>query len=372
MTKIVHLIPCLAYSGGIENYIRNLCSVPPTENLQIILVTFFNNNENKIVQELISNGYNIKVLRKTYLEKLSNRYLKFLLKNSGFAHERKLNDLRKLLKNINPDIIYAHGEDSELISGFLCEEYKIINVIHGENYFPLNPFFRFVLYNISRNNYHATIFVNEKLAGEFKKRSEKIYTVKPGINIEESRPRDWKERSPGFIIGFLGRLAKEKGIYTLINAFDLFQQKHPKTRLLIGGKGKEFKKIQKFINNLGISDNVELKGEITNTNEFYQQLDFLILPSESEGLPITILEALASGVPVIASNVGGVSEVVIDDFNGRLINGNNPGDYASAILDLINTPEKLDRFKSNCVNSVSDYNIRNFVNKFYSTLELID
>ncbi len=369
--KIVHLIPHLAISGGIENYIRNLCSISPYQNLQVTIITFFNDNNITIADELDSKGYSLIPLKKAFFENLSNRYKKFLLKNIGIAHFKKLNQLKKILKNISPDIIYAHGEDSELISGFLTRHYKIVNVIHGECYFPLNFFFRFVLFNISRKKYYSSIFVNEKLAKQVRHKDIKYYIVRPGIDVEKFKQeflnRDYSNHK--FTLGFLGRIVKEKGIYILIDSYKKLLEKFPDVHLIIGGTGKEYYKLQKLINKLGISDKVELKGEITDPKEFYKRLDLFILPSESEGLPLTILEALASGVPVIAANVGGISEVVKHNFNGRLIDGNSPDDFSDAISEMINSSEKLNLLKSNCISSVSNYNIQNFVKKFYSTLE---
>lgn len=369
--KIIHLVPRLAISGGIENYIRNLCSVPPKDNFQIKIITFFYDNDKSIVREFIKNGYEVNNLKKSIFEILSNKYLKFFFKNSGLAHYWKLIDLGKKLKAINPDKVYVHGEDSELIAGFLNNDFNITNVIHGESYFPLNPFFRFLLLNFLRKKYHSTILVNDKLAKEFKQRNKNKFVVKPGIEIAKFHPSSQKKevQNQKIILGFLGRLTKEKGVYTLINAFNLVHQKYPEVYLTIGGDGKEFEKIQKLIVNLGLSRKVELKGEVINTKEFYNQLDLFILPSKSEGLPFTILESLASGVPVISSNVGGICEVVTNNFNGILINEINPEKFANAIMDFIMNPDKLQLLKSNCVGSVSDFNIDNFVNKFYSNLD---
>ena len=372
-TKIVQLIPQLAISGGIENFIRNLCSITPTDNIEISLITFFNQSSNEIITELKSKGYSVISLPKAPFERQKNRYFRFVCKNAGLDHFRKLRNIKKILRDINPDIIYVHGEDSELVGGFIAKQYNVVNVIHGENYFPLNPIFRLILTNISRKKYQFSIAVNKKIMTKLSIKGQKTTVVYPGIDISKfSKLNHETSNNKNICLGYLGRITKDKGIYQLIYAFNKISKKFQDIQFVIGGDGKEFNKTKKLIDDLGMTEKIEMIGEVNNKIEFFKKLDIFILPSESEGFPFTILEALASGIPVLATNVGGIHEVIKNNHNGLLLDSNRSEKIATAIFSLLENPQKLIQLKSNCLNSIKEYNIQNFVNNFYYPLKVVN
>ena len=123
---------------------------------------------------------------------------------------------------------------------------------------------------------------------------------------------------------FLGRLSKEKGGYDLLHAFSTLRNEKTQWRLILAGNG-ELENVERCVAELGLADTVELAGWVgpERKADLLRTCDVLVLPSYFEGLPMAILEAMAAGLPVISSRVGGIPEVLQDSVNGLLF---SPGD----------------------------------------------
>jgi len=371
--KILHIIPRLSSSGGIENYVRTLCLHSSSEKFDITICTFLNENTSEIVNELSDNGIRIIPLKKSWFEKINNRYLRFFLKNSFFAYFNKLLHLKNILVDEKPVVLIAHGEDSELIAAFTTSSFGKVNVIHGESYFPVNPLYRFLLNSFSRKRYDFTIVVNESL-----KKVPKIFNVqhsvvKPGINLERfnrvKRKIDLQEGS--IRMGFIGRVVKEKGVFELLKAYRILKQKHKSIELKIAGDGKALIQLQDKARGLEFSKDIKFYGEVSLSELFYKEIDILVLPSISEGLPVSILEAMASGVLVVASNVGGIAEVIENKYNGLLLESCNPDEIANAVEKLIISPLLCKEIMINANETVKNYSDKKFAEEFYSTIDII-
>lgn len=370
-TKILHFIPRIAYIGGIENYIRTLCSNSFYKNLEILICTFFVDNNQIIVDELGNLGIKILVLKEGLFEKIDNRYLKFIIKNSAITYFFKLHNFKKIIVNVNPDIVFVHGEDSELVAAFLPKSVRKINVIHGEAYFPINLFYRFILNKLARGKYNFTIVVNEKLTDIPQKLMIPYKIIRPGIKLELYKSVKGKKIfNKEFIsIGFLGRITKDKGVFELLDAFYLLKTKYQNIKLKFAGNGKAEKLLRKKVKELGIEHSVSFYGEVTDPSWFYQQIDIFILPSYSEGLPITILEAMASGVLIIASNVGGIPEVIESNVNGILLNKVEPNHIVKILENIMNKPLLLEKLSANALKTSLKYKDSILAESYYQVID---
>jgi glycosyltransferase involved in cell wall biosynthesis len=132
------------------------------------------------------------------------------------------------------------------------------------------------------------------------------------------------------------RLVYKNGIDTLIECANIAIKKNPKITFLVVGKGPDQNSIQMRAKQLGIANNFRFTGFVKDEELpfYYNAADFFVLPSKSgEGLPLVALEAMACGLPVIATNVGGISEILLDKF-GKLVPPNQPELLAKAVLEL--------------------------------------
>jgi glycosyltransferase involved in cell wall biosynthesis len=142
---------------------------------------------------------------------------------------------------------------------------------------------------------------------------------------------------------FVGRLAEKKGVRYLINAWPLVQTSHPNAKLVIVGDGPERKGLEDLANGLRLTDAVEFVGGLPNDElpAYYAAADVLVAPSivsrsgDTEGLPVVILEAAASGTPIVASNVGGIADAIEHERTGLLVEPASPAAIADAIKRLL-------------------------------------
>jgi glycosyltransferase involved in cell wall biosynthesis len=172
----------------------------------------------------------------------------------------------------------------------------------------------------------------------------KFNVIYPPFNFEKYKAAMNPEMAPETNgvqkIGFVGRLSEEKGIHSLLRSMVIIRREMPDARLVIVGTGPLEDKLKVLVSQLQLNSHVEFTGFKENVFETLRQLDIFVLPSRIEGCPISVLEAMAIGLPVVATNIGGNPELVRDGETGLLIPYNNPDRLAQAVLDLLQDKEK--------------------------------
>ncbi|MGH8934498.1 MAG: glycosyltransferase family 4 protein [Egibacteraceae bacterium] len=143
-----------------------------------------------------------------------------------------------------------------------------------------------------------------------------------------------------FLVGAVGRLSPEKRIDLLLIATGRIAAKRPELRLIVVGGGAQRAALEKLATRLGIREQVTFTGLVTDTAPVYVALDLLIQPSDTEGTPRTILEAMAHRVPVIATDVGDVAEVLDHGRAGILTSPNDAGALADAMVHALDHPAR--------------------------------
>jgi glycosyltransferase involved in cell wall biosynthesis len=136
-----------------------------------------------------------------------------------------------------------------------------------------------------------------------------------------------------FIVGSLAELHPIKGLDVLIKAWERFS-KNQNAKLVVFGEGEERLALEELIKELGLSDSITLKGFIPEAKKYLKAFDIFALPSRSEALPYTVLEAGLAGLPVIASRVGGIPEVIETGVSGALVEPENNEELLSTLLLL--------------------------------------
>jgi glycosyltransferase involved in cell wall biosynthesis len=154
------------------------------------------------------------------------------------------------------------------------------------------------------------------------------------FNLANKNERQ-KTNDNSCVIGFVGRLSEEKRVDDLLRAIKIVKEKHEGINCSIVGTGPEEEKLKKLVSELKLSQYVTFAGYSKNSFERLLDFDIFVLPSRTEGCPIVILEAMASGLPVVATYVGGNKELVQDNETGILVPPNNPSIMAEKIDKLI-------------------------------------
>ncbi|HMH50447.1 MAG TPA: glycosyltransferase [Candidatus Acidoferrum sp.] len=166
--------------------------------------------------------------------------------------------------------------------------------------------------------------------------------ILPGVTVP--RPQDTAERGPALSV--VGRLSAEKGVDVALEAMAVIAAQHPTARLHIAGDGPDRASLTRLASRLGIGDCVVWHGHVEDVASIYRQSTLLIIPSRSEGLPNVALEAMAAGVPVVATDVGGLGELITSGQTGVLIPPEDPSALARAIRQLLDRADERRRLAS--------------------------
>lgn len=210
-------------------------------------------------------------------------------------------------------------------------------------------------------------------------RDHHVYTFYKGIevtNFNGSKPEDkiYTEVSldPEYkYILFVGRLIYDKGIYELVKAFRKISERYPEYRLILLGEETEKEKLIEYLNNYGILDKVIFRGIVpySQVADYMKVSEMLLFPSWAEGLPNVVLEAMASGLPVVTTSVGGIPEVVEDGVTGLLVPPKDADALATAALRIIEDNELRQRCIRNARKLVCErFDVNRNVDWLYNTL----
>jgi glycosyltransferase involved in cell wall biosynthesis len=146
-----------------------------------------------------------------------------------------------------------------------------------------------------------------------------------------------------FVIGTIGRLEPEKDQKTLLDVFRLIRAKHPNVRLIIAGDGSMAAELRAHAERVGVADATSFLGYRRDIARLLAAMDIFVLTSVREGLPISLIEAMAARRPVVASNIGSIRDLVQEDRTGLLAPAQDTAAFAAAIERLMRAPDLRQR-----------------------------
>ena len=177
---------------------------------------------------------------------------------------------------------------------------------------------------------------------------EQVVYIPNGVNIESFKAFQIKRltkcdelgiSAEALIIGSIGRLNPQKGFSYLLQAFQIIQQRFPQCLLLIIGSGALLKTLESLVEKMNLSTKVKFLGERTDIPELLSCMDVYVQSSLFEGMPNTVMEAMATGKPVVATSVDGSLELIEEGKTGWLVEPRNSKLLAEKICDVLNNPE---------------------------------
>jgi glycosyltransferase involved in cell wall biosynthesis len=203
---------------------------------------------------------------------------------------------------------------------------------------------------------------------------EKRPFIPNGVDTARFAPVDTQQREvvrrelslpDGPIAVFTGRLSKEKQIDQLINVWPQVRAVHPQASLLLLGTGDQEATLKR-----SAGAGVVFGGVVSNVAPYLQGADLFVLPSATEGLSNALLEAMATGLPVVASNVGGAPDLIKHGYNGRLISPESPTDIVESIIALFDDQAQRTQLGQQARQKVQrDYALPSIVNKLCDLYE---
>jgi glycosyltransferase involved in cell wall biosynthesis len=250
-------------------------------------------------------------------------------KASPLADLRCLSLIAGAIRAHRPHVVHSNGAKAGVLlaalSGFLS--YPLVYSPHGmmTHHVPATPVGR--LYSPAerwagrRHDMIITVCQAERAEAIQSGLSRAGNTVVVYNGTDESRFRssDCSSKSEaGLVVGTACRLHRGKGVDYLIRSLPRVLQSFPRVRMLVGGEGQERPALERLVDELGLHRCVGFVGHVTDMEAFLQRLDLFVHPSLWEGFPMVLLESGAAGIPVVATDVGGVREL-IDDTTGWLV-----------------------------------------------------
>jgi len=167
-----------------------------------------------------------------------------------------------------------------------------------------------------------------------------LYSYNKLIELRDQGRKAFRTRDDEIIIGYVGRLDHNKDPLLLLNAFKGLVINNPNITLVYVGSGPLRASLKEQAESIGLQDKVSFMGSRPNAQELMPAFDIFCLPSKTEGMPNSVMEASSAGVPIVASNVGGVREIVINEKTGFLFPSGNASALRDKLHRLIVNPQR--------------------------------
>lgn len=347
MRVLIYSTKFYPFKGGLENFVLELSKQLTFNDVEVDVVTF--NLNSSPSNEKVGQ---INVYRYDCWKVLPNVY--------SLPKRSKINkNINNMLKSKKYDFVITNTRFfySSYMGAKFAKKHNIkhIHIEHG-NVFPklsnpliwfINRVYEYTLGKFVFKNSNWTIGISQKCT-DFAKRmgAKNVSTIYNSINVIDFN-NTVETFHTDFTIVFVGRLIEGKGVQDLIKAV-----KGLNVKLLIVGDGPYKKKLMDFAVKENVNCNFCGEQSLIGVKSFLSQADLFVNPSYSEGLPTSILEAGAMELPVIATNVGGTSEIINNGKNGLLFSPKDYNELRGIITYLINNKSLCKMFGQNLKNDV--------------------
>jgi glycosyltransferase involved in cell wall biosynthesis len=328
---ILHLISSSGFYGA-ESMLLNLvcCSRPSRQDL---LAVFYNRHapNRELFDRAVGKGARAE-----------------LIDCRGRLDFRGLRQIRKFIRTSSADIVHTHGYKANFY-GYVaarCEDRPVVATCHnwlagGARLALYNRFDRYLL-----RRFDAVAAVSEAVSEQLISsgvRRERVRVIDNGVDISIVGQRELERAQPmsrsGQVVGIVGRLDLQKGFRVLLRAISSIRCHFPHLRLLVVGEGPDRKQIEEIVKQLGLSSLVTFAGAQVEMADVYRSIDIFVLPSLNEGMPMTILEAMAASRPIVATRVGAVPKAILHRQTGLLVEPGDEAGLAEAMKELLSDPD---------------------------------
>ena len=285
--------------------------------------------------------------------------------------------VKQLLNDKKIELVHAHGTraSSNVLWAAKSLGIPVIYTVHGWSFHPdQKPLVRHIRvlgekYIASRTALNISVSASNQQTGKNFIPSFQSIVINNGIDQQKFNPnKQYKDirkelniAHDALLVLFIARFTSHKQPLALIEAFAKAQALHPKLHLLMVGDGDQKNEAIQLISQLKLGNKITLESFRQDVPDVLASADIFVLPSLWEGLPIGLLEAMAMGKAIIASNVDGTSEVVQHDENGWLVETDQlVSNLANALVQLSTDEEKRNRYQQQALKTVNEkYNAAN-------------
>lgn len=300
------------------------------------------------------------------------------LKRQNYIAYKKL---KKIICDEKYDLVHTHTPVASACVRLVCRKMKNVKVFytaHGFHFFKGAPVLNWLLYYPIEKwlaNYTDCLITTnnedyQRAKDRFKSKSIK-HVNGVGVDINNFKPQTYEMKNKlrkehgynqdNFILVFAGELSYRKHQDLLIDAIDLLKKTIPNIRLLLAGVGDLSKQYQARVNKLEVEENVIFLGYRKDLADILTLSDIAVSSSRQEGLPVNIMMAMATGLPLVATNCRGNCDLVIDGKGGCVVGVDDVKGFADAVERLYASEELRKQFGENNLLIIEKYSLNNII-----------
>ena len=324
--KVIQVIPQFGLAGA-EIMCENLIYSLKELGNDVIVVSLYDYHS-AITERLEKSGFSIK-----YLDKKKGFDVSIIPK------------LYHLFKEEKADVIHTHlyvlkyTVPAAILSGIKCQVHTVHNIAEKEVR-PKEQKVNSIFYKYCHVIPVAlSSKIKTSILNVYPLSSENVPVVFNGIDLRKCYIKtDYKLKEDIFKILHIGRFSEQKNHLGLIKGFYLFHKQYPESQLLLIGDGELLPEVKLLVAEYKLEDSIIFLGLKDNVYQYLHETDVFILPSKYEGMPMTLIEAMGTGLPIIASNVGGIPDLLENNKSALLISCNE-NEICDALIKFRNNEQ---------------------------------
>lgn len=370
--RILHIVQC---PGGVERYIQMLIKNMDNNRFEHVLVCSYDYYEENYNEILVS-------------------FKHVLMENSiSFVNDLKaVIEVRKLIKNIRPNIIYCHSSKAGFIGrianigihkkiiynshgwafNMVCSKARKLTYIFVEQFLSI-----FTTHFIAISDMEKQSAIKNKVC-----KNKKITVIRNGIELSDINKcfkseiiqlkKKYGIADDARIVGMVGRISQQKSPDIFIEMAALIKKQMPNVHFMIVGDGPLNNEIFDLAKSKGLENSLTITGWVDDVSPYQKMFDVGVLLSRWEGFGLVLAEYMAMRVPIVASNVDAIPELIQDGVNGFLNDVNNAASAAENVLCILNDDKIKNSFIHNGEIIVTrDFNIKRVAKMHESLIEIL-
>ena len=348
--KVIQVIPTLELAGA-ERMCETLTLELKKKNIDVQVVSLFY-SDTPISQRLIQEGINV-----TFLNKRPGIDLSIIGK------------LKNIFEQEQPDVVHSHLNAQKYVA-LAIKRSSIplcIHTVHNVAQKELGKIEMFLAKRLYKSGRVLPVALSETIRESIKDvydiPLDSIPIIFNGIDLSKCTPKAKYAVEEKVKILHIGRFAAQKNHKGLIDAFRIFHSQRSDSVLILIGDGEYFDEVVKSVEDNQLKDSVLFLGKQSNVYKYINEADIFILPSLYEGVPITLIEAMGTGSPILATNVGGVSDMLVNNRDAILTSVNSE-EIACGLFKLSENLELRERLGNNALARAKYFSSEEMVSKY--------
>jgi glycosyltransferase involved in cell wall biosynthesis len=277
----------------------------------------------------------------------------------GASDWRALKELRNVIRSERPDVVHVNSSKAAGLGALAARLERVPRIIytaHGWAFNESRPWWQKLILRMAAEATiylaHETICVSKAIKRDITPiafANHKLVIIHNGIECAplltgtEARAALLPGHEDKKWIGMVSELHPTKRVVDAIDAFALLEKNYPETILVVLGEGEERQMLEDRIAKHGLADRVYLLGFVANGSQYLNAFDIFLHTSQSEALAYAVLEAGCARLPVVATKVGGIPEIIENGVSGLLVPAHSPASVASALEELLKNPERAEQ-----------------------------